>query len=273
MIGGVYGIVALGLNLIYGVMGIINFAHGAMLMISMYTSYFMFSLLGLDPLVSLPLVATALFLLGIVVQTVLIERIIDAPTVSRVIATFGLLIFLENLALFLWSPDWRTIETGYAALAINIGGILISVPRLLAFVIALALAGILYLIIARTDIGIAIRATAQNRTAAALMGIDVPRVYRVVFGIGLACTGVAGGLLMTFYYVYPTVGLIWALTAYIVCVLGGLGNFVGAIVGGLIIGMAESLGALVLSPSLKHLISFAAFIIILLVRPRGILGR
>jgi len=273
LIGGVYAIVALGLNLIYGVMGIINFSHGAMLMLSMYTSYFMFSLFGLDPLVSLPLVAMFLFLLGIVIQTLLIDRILTAPTISRLIATFGLLIFLENLALLLWSPNWRCIKTAYSVQAINLGGVLVSVPRLLAFVIALLLAGVLYLTIAKTDIGIAIRATAQNKRAAALMGINVPRIYKIVFGIGLASTGIAGGLLMTFYYTFPTVGLIWALTAYIACVLGGLGSFAGAIAGGLIIGVAESFGAIVISPAFKNLISFAAFIIVLLLRPQGIFGR
>lgn len=273
LIGGVYAIVAVGLNLIYGVMGIINFAHGAMLMLSMYTSYFMFSIFGLDPLVSLPLVGIVLFLFGVIVQTVLIDRILNAPTISRLIATFGLLIFLENLALLLWSPNWRSVKTSYSVLSLNVGGILVSVPRLIAFAVALLLAAVLYVVIAKTDIGIAIRATAQNKQAAALMGINVPRIYKIVFGTGLACTGIAGGLLMTFYYTFPTVGLVWALTAYIACVLGGLGSFAGGVVGGLIIGIAESVGSVVISPAYKSLISFVAFILVLLFRPQGILGK
>lgn len=272
LIGGIYALIATGLSLIWGVMRIINWAHGAMVMFSMYLIYFANTLLGLDPLIALPLVALTMFCIGYILQWVLMERILNRPLISKLAVTFGLMVFLENLALFLWSPNWRSVNVAYGTLSLHVGGISISFPRFLSFIIALVIAVGLFQFLNRTELGRVIRATAQNREAASLMGVNPYTVYRLAFGLGLALTGVAGSLLMTFYYVFPKVGFPFALTAYVVVVLGGLGNLKGAVLGGLILGIAEALGAFLIAPPLKGLVAFGIFMLVLFFKPEGLFG-
>ncbi len=270
LIGGVYSLVAVGLNLIYGVMDVVNFAHGATVMVAMFLTYWFSTLLRIDPLLSLPLVGVSMFILGYLTQAILIDRTLKGPMIAQLGATFGLMIFLENLALLLWGSDWRSLNPPYGTVAFHLGDLSISFTRLLASVIALLMIGVLYLILARTKLGLAIRATAQNREAAAIVGINITNIYRITFGLGLAFTGIAGGLLMTFYYVYPSVGFTFGLTAFVVCVLGGLGNLEGATLGGLIIGLTQTMGGYYIGPQYKYALSFIIFMLVLAFMPEGL---
>jgi branched-chain amino acid transport system permease protein len=272
LLGGMYSLIAIGLTLIWGVMRIINWAHGAMVMLSMYLAFFGYAFFGFDPLISLPFVAIIMFIFGYFLQMFLIQRSLNSPWISRLCATFGLMMLLESLALILWSSDWKAIPLSYGTWTFNMGGILISFPRFIAFLLALLMALGLHLFLNHSEMGKAIKATAQDREIAGLMGINTLQIYRITFGLGLAITGVAGASLMTFYYVFPKVGFPFALTAYIVCVLGGLGRLNGAILGGLIIGVAQSVGAYLISPEYKMVISFAFFLAVLYFRPGGIFG-
>lgn len=272
LLGGIYSLIAIGLSLIWGVMRIINWAHGAMVMFSMYLTFFGYSIFGFDPIISLPFVAIIMFIFGYLLQTYLIQRTLDSPWISRLCATFGLMMLFESMALILWTSNWKAIPVSYSTKLVNIGGIIISFPRLISFLLALLMAIVLHLFLNKTEIGRAIRATAQNRETAMLMGINVYQIYRITFGLGLAATGVAGSALMTFYYVFPKVGFPFALTAYIVCVLGGLGRLNGALIGGLIIGIAQSLSAYLISPEYKMVVSFVIFLAVLYFKPGGIFG-
>lgn len=253
-------------------MRIINWAHGAMVMLSMYITFFAYSMFRLDPLIALPLVAVIMFIVGYILQMILVERTLDSPWISRLCATFGLMMLLESLALLFWSSNWRAIPVIYGTLTFRIGEIFISFSRFISFSIALLMALALHLFLNRTEIGKAIKATAQDREAAALMGINIHNIYRITFGLGLAATGVAGASLMTFYFVFPKVGFPFALTAYIVCVLGGLGKLNGAILGGLIIGIAQSVSAYLISPEYKMAVAFIIFLAVLYFKPGGIFG-
>ncbi len=272
LIGGVYSLVAVGLNLIFGVMRIVNFAHGALMMVGMYTAYWSVTLLSINPYVSLLIVIPVMFALGALIQNFLINPIISAPEHNQLLLTLGVSLFLENLALFLWSPDYRIMATPFSSVNYFIGDISLSLVRILAFGVAMLCSAILYLILARTDLGKAIRAASEEREGAVLMGINVRRIYFFSFGLGAACAGVAGATITPFFPVYPHVGGLFVITAFVVVVLGGMGSFGGAFAGGLIIGVAESIGAIFLPGSMKTIVSFAIFILILLFKPTGIFG-
>ena len=272
LLGGMYSLIAIGLSLIWGVMRIINWAHGAMVMLSMYLTFFGYSIFGFDPLISLPIVAIIMFLFGYLLQTYLIQRTLDSPWISRLCATFGLMMLLESMALIMWTSNWKAIPVSYGTRIFVIGDVIISFPRLIAFLLALLMAISLHIFLNKTETGKAIRATAQDRETAALMGINIHHIYRITFGLGLAATGVAGSALMTFYYVFPKVGFPFALTAYIVCVLGGLGRLNGALVGGLIIGIAQSCSAYIISPEYKMVVAFVIFLAVLYFKPGGLFG-
>lgn len=272
LLGGIYGIIAVGLNLIRGVMGIINFAHGACLMVSMYASFYAYKLLGLSPLASLPLVAIVMFIFGYLVQAVLIDKVLGEKPIVQLGSTFGFMIFLESLTLILFSPDWRSIPVPYSTAALELSGIFVSVPRLIAFIGAIIAGIALYLLLTKTKFGTGVRATAQAPESAAILGIDVPKVYRITFGLGLAVTGIAGGLVMTYQYVYPSIGLNYGVIAYIVIVLGGLGSIEGSLLGGLIIGLSQSLGATLLGSGFKNTVLFIVFMLVLVFKPKGMFG-
>jgi len=271
--GAVYALVALGLTLIYGVLHIVNFAHGALLMAALYGVFFLNARLGVDPYAALPVMVAVTFVLGYALQRFVIGRARHGRDENVLLVTLGLAIVLENAALAAFKSDTRTIETAATFSTVNIAGAMIAVPKVVAFFGALAVAGTLWLVITRTDLGRAIRAVAKERQGARLVGIDVEHVLAVSFGIGLACLGAAACFLLPAYYVNPQVGNGFVLIAFTVVVLGGMGSFAGALAGGLIVGVIESLGGLWLGESLGQIGIFVVFIAILLFRPQGLFGR
>lgn len=273
MTGAVYALVALGLTLVYGVLHIINFAHGSLLMLALYGVYFLYTLLGIDPYLAFPIMVPAMFVLGYVLQRTVIGRAMRGPDGNVMLVTLGLSIIIENLALYLWHADTRTINTPYGFSTVDLGIALIAVPKLVAFAGALVVALILWLIMARTDLGRAIRAVAKERQGARLVGIDVDHVCAMSFGIGMACLGAAACLLLPSVYAEPGVGRGFVLIAFTVVVLGGMGSFVGALLGGLIIGVTESICGLFLGESLGQIGIFALFIAVLMFRPTGMFGQ
>ena len=270
--GAVYALVALGLTLIYGVLHIINFAHGALLMVALYAVYWLKVALGVDPYLALPLVVPGMFALGYALQRGIVGRASHGKDENILLVTLGLSIVLENLALLWFRSDTRTIDTAYTLATVQIGPAFIAVPKLVAFGGALVFAALLMAVITRTDLGRAIRAVAREKQGARLMGIDVDHVYAMSFGIGLACLGAAACFLLPAYYVNPQVGSGFVLVAFTIVVLGGMGSFAGALLGGLLIGVVESLGGLYLGESLGQIGIFVIFIAVLLFRPQGLFG-
>jgi branched-chain amino acid transport system permease protein len=273
LMGGVYGLVAIGLSLIFGVMKIINFAHGSLMMLGMFTTYWLYVLLGLDPYLSLLLSIPCLFVVGLLIERFLIAQVLDAPAHNQLLLTLGISLFIENFALLLWTPNFRTLEVTYLRKAAMVGSVMISLPKLVAFIFAIILTILLYCFLKGTDMGKAIRAASEEREGALTVGINLRRIYYVAFGIGAACVGAAGTLTAPFFYVNPHVGGIFVITAFVVVVLGGMGNFIGALVGGLIIGLAESVGAAFVPGQLKQFIIYFIFILVLLFKPEGLFGR
>jgi len=270
--GAVYALVALGLTLIYGVLHIINFAHGALLMAALYGVFFLHARLGVDPYAALPVMVPAMFALGYGLQRFVVGRAGHGRDENILLVTLGLAIVLENAALAAFKSDTRTIETPYTFSTVNIAGAMIAVPKVVAFAGAIAVATLLWLLISRTDLGRAIRAVAKERQGARLVGIDVEHVFAMSFGIGLACLGAAACFLLPAYYVNPQVGNGFVLIAFTIVVLGGMGSFAGALAGGFIVGVIESLGGLWLGESLGQIGIFLVFIAILLFRPQGLFG-
>lgn len=272
LIGGVYALVAIGLTLVYGVLNIINFAHGALLVIGMYASYFLFTYFGVDPYLSALVIIPLLFVIGGLSQKIVINPLIDAPPHVCVFVTIGLGYFLENFLAFVWSPEYKNIEVSYVRSIISLGEVTIPVTRLITFILALLLTLALYLFLKKTDTGKAIRACAQEKEAAVLMGIDTKRIFVITFGIGAACAGAAGAFILPFFYLGPYVGHTFLLTAFIVVVFGSMGNFWGAFLAGLIIGLGESIGEIFLPSAMKEIVSLSIFIIVLFFRPSGLMG-
>jgi branched-chain amino acid transport system permease protein len=270
--GAVYALIALGLTLIYGVLHIINFAHGASLMVALYGVYFLKEQLGIDPYLALPIMVPAMFALGYALQRGVINRASHGKDENILLVTLGLSIILENLALLFFKSDTRNIETAYTLSTINIGPAMIALPKLVSFAGALVVSAVLLAVMRYTDLGRAIRAVSKEKHGARLMGIDVDHVYAMCFGIGLACLGAAACFLLPAYYVNPLVGSGFVLVAFTIVVLGGMGSFVGALVGGLLIGVVESIGGLYLGESLGQVGIFAIFIAVLLFRPQGLFG-
>ncbi|MEI8267227.1 MAG: branched-chain amino acid ABC transporter permease [Betaproteobacteria bacterium] len=272
LIGGIYTLVASGLTLIYGVLHIINFAHGSLLMLAMFGVYFLLTKLGVDPYLSLLVMVPAMFALGYVLYRSLIGRLAHGKDENILLITLGLSILIENLALMFFKGDTRTISVSYSDRMVELGPLLLSFPKIVSFVAAMVLCALLGLFIQRTDTGKAIRAVAKERMGARLVGIDVDRVFAISYGIGLATLGAAACLLMPIFYVSPTTGHVFVIVAFTVVVLGGMGSFLGAIVGGLIVGLTESFGGLFLGESLGQIGISLIFILILLFRPQGLFG-
>ena len=274
--GAVYALIALGLTLIYGVLHIINFAHGASLMMALYGVYALKERWGIDPYVALPLMVPAMFVLGYAMQRMVINRASHGKDENILLVTLGLSIVMENFALLFFKSDTRTIETAYTLTTVAIGPesaqVMVSLPKLVAFAGALVVSALLIVILQRTDLGRAIRAVAKEKQGARLMGIDVEHVYAMCFGLGLACLGAAACFLLPAYYVNPQVGNGFVLVAFTVVVLGGMGSFAGALLGGLLIGVVESFGGLFLGESLGQVGIFVIFIGVLLLRPEGLFG-
>lgn len=262
----------MGLTLVFGVIRLVNFAHGEFLMLAMYLTYFLFQHLGLDPLLAMFVVAPAMFLFGVFIERLIIVPTLGAPHVVQVFATLGVSLVMQNLALFFWSANFRSVTTWYSTATFAVGPVFVSVPRLVAFAVAFAIALMLYVFLRTTWLGKAIQATAQHRNAAMLMGVDVGRVYRVTFALGSACVGIAGALLLPIFPVYPQIGVDMILVAFVIVVLGGLGSVPGAMLGGLIIGVVETASGYVIETSWKQAVYFVLFIGILVLRPAGLFG-
>lgn len=273
LMGFIYALIGAGLSLIFGLMEIVNFAHGEFLMLSMFAAFWLWFLLGFDPLASLPLVAALLFALGLATHYGIIRHLLRASMLAQICATFGLAVFLRALAQFLWTPDFRTITHPLVEGRIEVMGIFLGLPQVVASLGCLIAFALLYFFIARTETGLALQATAQDRAAAALMGIPTERMFALGWGIGSACVGVAGVLLATFYYVFPEVGSLFALLAYVAVALGGFGSILGCLFAGLLIGLVESLGGLLIDPSFKYVFIFALYLGVVFVRPQGLFGR
>ena len=272
LIGGIYTLVASGLTLIYGVLHIINFAHGSLLMLAMFGVYFLLTKLGVDPYLSLLVMVPAMFALGYVLYRGLIGKLAQGKDENILLITLGLSILIENLALMFFKGDTRTISVSYSDRMVELGPLLLSFPKIVSFLAAMVLCALLGLFIQRTDTGRAIRAVAKERMGARLVGIDVDRVFAISYGIGLATLGAAACLLMPIFYVSPTTGHVFVIVAFTVVVLGGMGSFFGAVVGGLIVGLTESFGGLFLGESLGQIGISLIFILILLFRPQGLFG-
>jgi branched-chain amino acid transport system permease protein len=273
LMGLVYALIAAGLSLIFGLMEIVNFAHGEFLMLAMFSTYWAWALWRLDPIVSLPLTAAALFLLGVATYFGLIRWIIGAPMLAQIFATFGLAIFLRSAAQALWGVDFQLVKDPLIQGRISLGGLFIGLPQLAASVGALLAFVFLHWFISRTEMGLALQATAQDRQAASLMGINTQRMFALGWGIGAACVGVAGALLTIFFYVFPDVGSSFALLAYVTVALGGFGNVPGTLVAGVVVGLIETLSGLLIAPALKYVAVFLVYLLVVLWRPQGLFGR
>ena len=272
LLGGIYTLVASGLTLIYGVLHIINFAHGSMLMLAMFGVYYLLKLLGVDPYLSMIVMVPAMYLLGYLLYKGLIGRLASGKDENILLLTLGLSILIENLALMFFKGDSRTILVSYSDTMVQVGPAFVPLPKLISFGVAMAICAALGLYMQRTDTGRAIRAVAKERVGARLVGIDVDHIFAISFGIGLATLGAAASLMMPIFYVSPTVGHVFVLVAFTVVVLGGMGSFLGAVVGGLIIGLTESFGGLFLGESMGQIGISLIFILILLFRPQGLFG-
>ena len=272
LIGGVYALVSIGVTLIFGVVKIVNFAQGEFVMIGMYVSFFLASQFGIDPLVSLAVSMPVLFVVGALLQHFLIRRVLGLGDMPQIFLTFALSLLLMNIALMVFTANYRTVHTPYTEAAIHLGPLNIAVAKLIAFAVAMGLSGALWIFLHATDLGKAMRAAAQKPEVAMLMGINPNRVFAVAVGVALALAGAAGSLLMPFYPAYPMVGQIFVLMAFVAVVLGTLGNVTGALIASLMMGVAESLGIQFVGADSGLIVVFLMFLVTLIIRPSGLFG-
>jgi len=272
LIGGIYALVSIGVTLIFGVVKIVNFAQGEFVMIGMYISFFLASSFGIDPLLSLIVSMPVLFVIGVVLQHFLIRRVLGLGDMPQIFLTFALSLLLVNVALLLFTANYRTVQTFYSEMTIHLGALYVPVAKLIAFAVAMVLSGALWCFLHLTDLGKAMRAAAQNRDVAMLMGINPDRVFSVAVGIALALAGAAGSLLMPFYPAYPLVGQVFVLMAFVAVVLGTLGNVTGALIASLMMGVAESLGVQFVGADSGLIVVFAMLLLTLALRPNGLFG-
>ena len=271
--GGIYALVSIGLTLIYGVMVIVNFAHGEFLMLGIYTAFWFFTLFGMDPYLSIPFAVVLIGVIGAMIQRGLVQGVLDAHPLNQIILLVGVSTLLVGLAQFFFSAEPKSIHVSYETEVITMLGLRMSIPRLIAFCASMAISLGLYLFLQHTRLGKAIRAVSQSREAAKLMGINVNYIYMLTFGIGTAITAVAGVLLSPNHRMIPTMGQTFSVVAFVVVVLGTMGNFVGAFIGGLIIGIVEAYAGFFLGGDVKIIASMMIFILILLFKPSGLFGK
>jgi branched-chain amino acid transport system permease protein len=271
--GGLYALMAIGMSLIWGVMNIINIAHGSFIMLGAFTTYWLFTLLGINPFLSLIASIGLLFIFGYIIQRYLINLIIRASAFITLVLTFGIEIFINNLAQVLWSADVRMVQLPYGAANFSIGGFAtIPIMRLIGFLIVIIVTIILFFILNRTNLGRSIRATSQDLDAARLVGVDVARTYSVTFGLGVGAAGAAGTLWSILFPITPMMGGILTLKSFVVVIIGGLGSMVGPLIGGLILGVTEALGTNWLGATYENLIGFTILVLVLVIRPKGIMA-
>lgn len=271
--GLIYALIAAGLSLIFGLMNIVNFAHGEHLMVSMFSSFWLWSLLGLDPLFSIPITVLLMAVCGVLTHYLLIRFILKAKMLIQICATFGLSIFIRSLAQFLWTPDFRTVDKPLLEGRIEAAGVFIGQPQLFASLACLFAFVLLHLFVTKTETGLALQATAQDREAAEVLGIPSNRMFAIGWAIGLGCVGVAGGMMTNYFFIFTDVGVNFALFAFVAVALGGFGSIIGCLYAGIIIGLVESLGGLLIDPSFKLLYVFAIYLLVVIYKPQGLFGR
>jgi branched-chain amino acid transport system permease protein len=271
--GLVYGLMALGLSVIFGVMRVVNFAHGEMMTIAMYLAIALFAALKLDPLMMMVPIAAVLFVLGYCLQAGLINPFVNRPEHMQFILLVAVAIIIVNALLIVFGPDARNVQTSYSFDSFALGPLIVDATKFYAGAAALAVAAALFVFFRRTRVGIAIRACADNYTGAQVVGLDVKRLYALTFALGAACVGAAGSMLVLFIDVTPTLGPAYTLLAFVIVITGGLGSMAGALAGGVLIGMTEALAGLLFTPSAKSMFAFAILVLVLLFRPQGLLGK
>ena len=270
LLGGVYSLISVGLTLTFGVMRIINFAHGEFLMVAMYATFFFCKYFAAEPYTAVIVVLPALFLFGVVVFQLFVRPILGAEPLNQMLLLVGLSLILQNGALALFSADTRTVQSAISMSKIELGEVIIGMPKLIAFLVAVAISVGLYWALRYTELGRRIRAASADREAAALMGINVNRVNLIAFGIGAGCLGIAGPIMTPAFYIVPNIGTFFILMAFVIVVLGGIGNFMGAMLAAFVVAIAESVGALFMPGSTAPVLPFVLFILVLLVRPQGL---
>lgn len=273
LIGGVYVLVALGFSIVWGILNIVNLAHGVWIMLGAFVTYFAWERTGIDPFLLLPLAAAALFAIGYATQARIINFVVRAPMLVTLLLTFGIEIFVTNLALYFWSADIRSVSPAYAGQSIEIGAVIIPITKLGALGLAFVITGLLALFMTRTRIGAAIRATGMDLTAARLMGVNIARTYALTFALGAALAAAAGTLISATQPFEPGIGASFTLRAFVICVLGGLGSIPAVLVGGLLFGLIETIGSVVFGAGYKDAIAFVVLIVLLLFRPNGLMGK
>jgi branched-chain amino acid transport system permease protein len=271
--GLVYGLMALGLSVIFGVVRVVNFAHGEMMTVAMYIAVALFAAFHLDPLVMLVPIAAVMFAFGYVLQAGLINRFITRPEHSQFLLLVGIGLILANVLLILFGPDAQNVQVAYAFDSFQLGPLIIDATKLYAAVGAIVVAAALFGFFRYTAVGTAIRACADNHTGALVIGLDVNRLYALTFGLGAACVGAAGTMLLLIFDVTPAVGPSYTLLAFVIVITGGLGSMPGALIGGVLIGLTEAMAGLMFTPSAKSMFSFALLVLVLLFRPQGIMGK
>jgi branched-chain amino acid transport system permease protein len=271
--GLVYGLMALGLSVIFGVVRVVNFAHGEFAVVAMYAAFVLFTALRLDPLIAMLPIAAVFFALGFALQTLLINPFVGRPEHDQFILLVGVAIVIVNGMLMLFGPNAKAVNLPYAFDSYLLGALIIDKVRVYSAVMALAIAAALFAFFRYTRTGTAIRACADNLVAAAVVGLNVKRLYALTFGLGLACVGAAGALMVTIADAMPSLGPAYTLLAFIIVIVGGLGSMAGALVGGVLIGVSEALAGFIIEPSMKSMFSFALLIVVLVLRPQGLMGR
>jgi branched-chain amino acid transport system permease protein len=273
LMAGIYALVGIGLTLIFGVVRIVNFAHGEFVMLGMYVTFWLWKLWGIDPYLSLLITMPVLFCFGVLVQRFLLQPILRAPDLAQIFMTIGISVILMNATLLFFTADFRSVKLAYSEWVWRFFGVAVPVTRLLAFLGAILLAGLLTLFLTKTDVGKALRAVAQDREVSMLLGINPERMYLLAVGLGAALAGAAGTLIVPFFYVFPTVGVVFGLIAFVVVILGTLGSIQGALLAALIVGVAESLGILFAGSDLGLVVVFAILVATLVFRPSGLMGQ
>jgi branched-chain amino acid transport system permease protein len=273
LIGLIYALVAIGLTMIFGVMDIVNFAHGEFLMLGMYSAFWLFAWYALDPVLTLPLTILMLFAFGVILYKVVISRIANAPMLSQIFTTFGIMYLLRGVAQFLWKPDYRTIPNSSVSGTVQILGLQLGKPQIVAGIGAVIVTSLVWYFLNHTRLGAALEATASDKEAARLMGIDSHKMFALAWGIAAGCAGAAGGLLATFFPIFPDVGATFILLAFVVVNLGGFGSVTGAFIAGVLVGIIEVMGGLLVGPQYKMAVVLALFLGVLMFRPQGLMGK
>jgi len=273
LFGAVYSTIGIGFSLVWGVMNIINVAHGSFIMIGAYLSFTLYAAYGVDPFLSIPIVMAVLFGVAYVIQKFVLNRVVRGSVFITLTFTFGLQILIANVCLLIWSADYRSIKLPYSSAGIQIGQVVLPAVRLGIFAVALVLTGLFYLFIRRTKTGVAINATALNFEGAKTVGIDVFNIYAITFGVSAALAGAAGALIAPIMSINPFLGGPLVGKAFVIAILGGLGSTIGALVGGMVLGLVETVGTLFIPSSYQELLGFSVLVLVLVFRPQGLLGK